>query len=72
MDRPKLNYRFHNANRTNEELIKALLSIFIEANRDKVEAALINESDNEDVPKENEQKDGKVLEKTSFVGEEYV
>ena len=70
MDRPKLNYRFHNSNRTNEELIKALLSIFIEVNRDKVEAALINESDNEDVPKEIEQKSGKFLETTSFVGEE--
>ncbi len=68
MDRIKLNYRFHNSNRTNEELIKALLSIFIEANRDKVKAALLNENDNEDVPKKIEHKCGKFLETTSLVG----
>lgn len=40
MDRPKLNYRFHNPNRTNDGLIKELMHIFIAANREKAEEAI--------------------------------
>lgn len=39
VDKPKLNYRFHNSN-TPEELTKVLLRICVEANMKKVEAAI--------------------------------
>lgn len=39
-DKPKLNYRFHNPNRTNEELTRVLLRTCIDANRKKAEEAI--------------------------------
>lgn len=42
LDKPKLNYRFHNEN-TPEALARVLLRICIDANMDKVESALKQE-----------------------------
>ncbi len=42
MDKPKLNFRFHNPN-TPEELTKILLRVCIDANMKKVESALRKE-----------------------------
>ncbi|MGN1373561.1 MAG: hypothetical protein ACI4VK_05930 [Candidatus Coproplasma sp.] len=41
MKRPKLNYRFHNPNKNDDELIKVLLSVCIDANRKKAEEAIM-------------------------------
>ena len=40
MDKPKLNYRFHNPNPTDEELTRVLLRICVDANRKKAENAI--------------------------------
>lgn len=40
MDKPKLNYRFHNSNATDDELTRVLLRICIEANMKKAEQAI--------------------------------
>lgn len=41
MKRPKLNYRFHNPNKNDDELIKVLLGVLIEANMKKAETAIM-------------------------------
>ncbi|MGN0804259.1 MAG: hypothetical protein ACI4MS_02640 [Candidatus Coproplasma sp.] len=41
MKRPKLNYRFHNPNKNDDELIKVLLDVLIEANMKKAETAIM-------------------------------
>ena len=40
MDKPKINYRFHNPNPTDEELTRVLLRICVDANRKKAENAI--------------------------------
>lgn len=40
MDKPKLNYRFHNPNATDDEFMRVLLRVCIEANRKKAEQAI--------------------------------
>ncbi len=40
MDKPKLKYRFHNPNPTDEELIRVLLRTCIDANRKKAEETI--------------------------------
>ena len=40
MERPKLNYRFHNPNKDDEALINELLKVLIEANMKKAEQAI--------------------------------
>lgn len=43
MDKPKLNFRFHNPN-TPEELTKILLSVCVDANMKKVEQVIREEA----------------------------
>lgn len=43
MDKPKLNFRFHNGN-TPEALARVLLDICIDANMERIEAAIKQET----------------------------